>query len=86
MRPTAPASCSSKAQRVFDLAFWPGRPARSNAYRSGVFDTLLKRLDGVNDLPFPYQMGSAEADAYLAGIEEGLQLVQKVTGAVGGAA
>lgn len=61
----------SKTERVMDLAFYPGRPARSSAYKAGVRDILLKRLDGVLDIPFPYRLGSAEADAYLSGMDEG---------------
>lgn len=75
----------SKAQRVFERAFWPGRPARSAAYRAGVLDTLRKRLDGVLDIPFPYRLGSAEADAYLAGMDEGMRLAKDVSGVDGGA-
>lgn len=75
----------SKAERVFELAFWPGRPARSAAYRAGVRDTLLRRLDGVLDIPFPYQHGSAEADAYLSGKDEGMRIAKDVNGAEGGA-
>ncbi len=72
----------SKALRVFDLAFCPGRPLRSHAYKAGVLDTLLRRLDGCNDLPLPYPLGSAEADAYFAGEEEGRLLAKKMIGNV----
>lgn len=63
----------SKTEVIMKLAFYPGRPARSAAYRAGVRDTLLKRLDGVTEIPFPYQLGSAEADAYLSGTDEGMR-------------
>lgn len=76
----------SKTEKVMALAFYPGRPARSVAYRAGVRDTLLKRLDGVPDIPFPYRLGSAEADAYLSGQDEGRRRANEVTGAVGVAA
>jgi hypothetical protein len=69
-----------------EQTFWPGRPPRSAAYKAGVRDHLLKRIDGVLDLPFPYQLGSAEADAYLAGIEEGKGIVKATIGEAGAAA
>lgn len=68
----------SKAEIVMKLAFYPGRPARSAAYRAGVRDTLLKKLDGVREIPFPYRLGSAEADAYLAGTDEGLRRAREL--------
>jgi hypothetical protein len=69
-----------KAIRVFDLAFPPTRMLRSRAYKAGVLDTLLKQLDGVPDLPNPYQLGSAECDAYLAGEDEGSRLAGELMG------
>ncbi|MBL8395937.1 MAG: hypothetical protein JNK99_14525 [Candidatus Accumulibacter sp.] len=69
----------SKTEALMQLAFYPGRPARSAAYRAGVRDVLLKRLDGVQDLPFPYQVGSAEADAYLSGMDEGMRRANELT-------
>lgn len=71
----------SKTEAIMQLAFCPGRPARSAAYRAGVRDVLLKRLDGVQDIPFPYQVGSAEADAYLSGTDEGMRRAKEMTGA-----
>lgn len=61
----------SKTEAVMEQAFYPGRPARSAAYKAGVRDVLLKRLDGVQDIPFPFRLGSAEADAYMSGTDEG---------------
>lgn len=65
----------SKALPVYTLAFPESRIA-SHAYRAGVFDTLLTRLDGCSPMPFPYQLGSAEADAYKAGKDEGELLAE----------
>ncbi len=69
-----------KAIKVFDLAFPPSRMPRSKAYKTGVLDTLLKQLDGIQDLPMPYQLGSAEGDAYLAGVDEGGKLARELMG------
>jgi hypothetical protein len=69
----------SKTEALMQLAFYPGRPARSAAYRAGVRDVLLKHLDGVRDISFPYQMGSAEADAYLSGTDEGMRRANELT-------
>lgn len=62
------------AQQVFDKAFQPGRTPRSDAYKRGVLDCLRVRLDGLQHLICPYEEGTAEADAYFAGAEEGKAL------------
>ncbi len=67
-----------KALKVFNLAFPPDRPPRSHAYRAGMLDALLCLLDGANKISLPYQMGSAEADAYLAGTHEARWLAQEL--------
>lgn len=69
----------SKALPVYTLAFPESRIA-SHAYRDGVFDVLLVRLDGCSPMPFPYRLGGAEADAYIAGKEEGARLADDVLG------
>lgn len=62
------------AQQVFDKAFEPGRSPRSDAYKQGVMACLRVRLDGVQHVACPYQEGTAESDAYFAGISEGREL------------
>jgi hypothetical protein len=62
------------AQAVFDEAFWPGRPPRSEAYKLGVLHCLQVRIDGAVLCPCPYEHGTADADAYYAGIDEGRHL------------
>lgn len=44
-----------------------------------MLDALLCLLDGTREISLPYQMGSAEADAYLAGKDEGRRLAQELT-------
>lgn len=62
------------AQRVFDKAFTPVRTERSAAYKQGVLQCLQVRLDGAAHRECPYAIGTAEADAYFAGIDEGRAL------------
>lgn len=63
------------AQTVFDKAFQPGREPRSDAYKRGVMDCLRVRIDGVErGQKCPYAPGTAEADAYHAGVAEGREL------------
>ena len=59
------------AQAVFDKAFTPGRNPRSDAYKQGVMDCLRIRVDGEVPKKCPYILGTAEADAYFAGVDEG---------------
>lgn len=61
---------TSTAQAIFDRAFFSGREPRSQAYRRGVLDMLLARLDGAK-LACPFRLGTAEADAYFSGGDEG---------------
>lgn len=62
------------AQRVFDIAFEKSRSARSEEYKLGVLNCLKVRLDGEKNITCPYTTGSAQADAYYAGVEEGRAL------------
>ena len=62
------------AQDVFDVAFQPGRSPRSEAYKRGVLDCLRFRIDGVPEEKCPYSLGTAESDAYLSGVDEGVEL------------
>lgn len=62
------------AQAVFDKAFQPWRAPRSEAYKQGVLDCLRVRIDGLQHVKCPYVEGSAESDAYFAGVDEGRAL------------
>ena len=62
------------AQQVFDTAFRAVRSPRSVAYKHGVMDCLRVRLDGVLHAACPYKEGTAEWDAYFAGVNEGRDL------------
>ena len=62
------------AQVVYDKAFEPGTEPRSDAYKQGVLACLRFRIDGAAWAKNPYLAGSAESDAYQAGIEAGRAL------------
>lgn len=62
------------AQAVFDKAFKPGREPRSDAYKQGVLTCLRVRIDGKKFVSNPYPAGTAESDAYHAGVAEGRAL------------
>jgi hypothetical protein len=51
-------------------AFAPGREPHSAEYKAGVRAILDWRINGV-PLAAPYELGTAQADAYVAGQEEG---------------
>lgn len=62
------------AQTVFDKAFEPGREPRSEAYKQGALACLRARIDGAPLVKNPFPAGSAESDAYYAGVAEGRAL------------
>jgi hypothetical protein len=51
-------------------AFPPGRDPHSAEYIAGVRSILENRIEGVA-ITLHYQVGSAQADAYVAGQQEG---------------
>lgn len=58
------------AQDVFDAAFVKPRNARSDEYKLGLLNCLKVRLEGAKNITCPYPEGSAQADAYYAGVDE----------------
>ncbi|SMG61535.1 hypothetical protein [Paraburkholderia susongensis] len=56
---------------MMEQAFFEGRDARSAEFKQGARDVLIARKEGSALPPIPFQMGTAQADAYLAGREEG---------------
>lgn len=59
-------------QQLFDAAFAPERyrDPRSSAYKNGVMAGLQFRINHVKPV-LPYKLGTAEADAWFAGTDEG---------------
>lgn len=64
-------AASKTAQELFDEAFAVSRDPRSDAYKAGVLYVLRARAEGIRGPQRPYPLGSAEADAYFAGCQEG---------------
>jgi hypothetical protein len=62
------------SQRVFDSAFGRLRFRRSDEYKLGALNCLKARVDGAMAVACSYPEGSAQADAYLAGVDEGRAL------------
>jgi hypothetical protein len=68
----------SKAYEIFDAAFSKPRDPRSAEYRHGVIDILKFRLRETNEATGKrqYRLGTAQADAYFAGCDEGHRLAR----------
>ena len=69
-RPGPQLATKAQVEELMLGAFFPGRPARSSAYKLGVLAKLRLVLQRER-LVCPYAQGSAEFDAYFAGAEEG---------------
>lgn len=61
----------SKAYEIFRAAFEGPRDFRSDEYKNGVIDVLRVHLAEVPEVRCGYRIGSAQADAYFAGCDEG---------------
>ena len=61
------------AELLFNAAFDVARDPRSAEYKEGVRAALEFRVSGKR-LPRPYRMGTVQADAFYAGVDEGNQL------------
>lgn len=55
---------------LYQTAFYNGRTPRSHEYKAGTRMALEHRIER-KDFDMPYQVGTAAADAFFAGIEEG---------------
>lgn len=58
-------------------AFDRPREPRSSAYCVGVRTLLARRIDGAS-LALPFEIGTAEADAFFAGEDEGRLILARV--------
>lgn len=75
----------STAYEIFDAAFSKPRDPRSDEYRHGVIDILKFRLREANEAfgKHQYKLGTAQADAYFAGCDEGHRLAREYLEKVG---
>ncbi|HEU0201844.1 MAG TPA: hypothetical protein VFR86_15600 [Burkholderiaceae bacterium] len=67
---TPPREALSTAQKLLAEAFTRPRDPRSNEYKAGVRAALEFRLAGVA-IDIPYPLGTAQADAFFSGLQEG---------------
>ena len=65
---------------IYDAAFDVPRDPRSDEYKAGVIAILSYRITG-QKIPRPYAMGTAQADAFYAGTDEGHRLWEKANNA-----
>lgn len=65
----APA-VESAIDRLMSTTFCPGRDPRSDEYKAGARAVLMFLLEGA-PMPRPFEMGTAQADAFYAGVDEG---------------
>ena len=59
------------AQQLFDEAFSIPRDPRSHEYKMGVLAALKYRLGEITSMQCPYRTGTAQADAWYSGTQEG---------------
>lgn len=71
--------------QLFQTAFKNGRAPRSQEYKAGARMALEHRIER-RDIELPYSVGTAAADAYFAGIEEGKAIWRAAAAKIGGAA
>lgn len=66
------------AKKLFEQAFSTARDPRSDEYKAGVKAALMYRAAGV-PIKRPYEIGTAEADAFYAGQDEGMLIWREYT-------
>ena len=59
------------AQKLFEEAFAQIRDPRSPEYKAGVLEALKFRLGEIVEMRCPYKIGTAHADAWFSGTDEG---------------
>jgi hypothetical protein len=69
----------SLLQRFMEVIFEGHRDPRSEAYRDGVHALLRCRLLATSLKKNPFEIGSAHADAWWAGVEEGKAVYRSYT-------
>lgn len=67
-----------RARKRFNEAFGAAREPRSPEYKAGALAALRFRLGALEVLSCPYPTGTAPADAWLSGTDEGHRLGREV--------
>lgn len=70
------ATPMSIAEILYQEAFSGPRAPRSPEYLAGVLATLKFRLGEAESMPLPYTVGTAQADAWFAGTNEGHRIAR----------
>lgn len=74
---TTPKQKTISVDGLMTAAFARPREPRSSAYCCGVRTLLAHRIDGAS-LALPFEIGTAEADAFFAGEDEGRLILARV--------
>lgn len=72
-----------RATALFNAAFQRPRDSRSVEYKRGVLYILLFKSGAIKRAPCPYLEGSAQADAWLSGTDEGHSIWRQSLGLAG---
>jgi len=70
-------TATMKANELFEKAFNAPREARSDEYKDGVLQALQFKTEEIDGVSFPYKMGTAQADAWFAGLDEGKRIFER---------
>lgn len=79
------AAAALSVNQLYQAAFYNGRTPRSHEYKAGARMALEQRIER-KDFDMPYQVGTAAADAFFAGIEEGKTIWRTAAAKMSGAA
>jgi hypothetical protein len=74
---TAGDKSNMSADETFRAAFDNARTPRSPEYKAGVLALLKHKLEGAAPPKCPYQVGTAQADAWFSGTEEGNAILRE---------
>jgi hypothetical protein len=69
--PGTEGSVKGKAEELFESAFSEPRNPRSGEYKAGVLAALWHHAHDGEPIRCPYASGTAQADAWFAGVDEG---------------
>lgn len=83
--PRADGTSPMTVDELMLAAFFNGRTPRSAEYKAGTRMALEHRLERADIVP-PYQAGTAAADAFFAGLDEGKSIWRAAVAKIGGAA